>query len=49
MGVKRHIDIDIDIRSIDDYNSVTERRLTTFGNKIWRMICGPKLDINSGK
>ena len=28
--------------------SVTERRLTTFENRIWRMICGPKLDANTG-
>lgn len=28
--------------------SVTERRLTTFENKIWRMICEPKLDENTG-
>jgi len=28
--------------------SVTERRLTTFENKIWRMIYGLKLDENTG-
>lgn len=28
--------------------SVTERRLTTFENKKLRMICGPKLDANTG-
>jgi len=28
--------------------SVTEQRLTTFKNKIWRMICGLKLDENTG-
>jgi transcriptional regulator GlxA family with amidase domain len=28
--------------------SVTERRLTTLENKIWRMICGSKLGENTG-
>ncbi|KAL4112678.1 hypothetical protein QTP88_016423 [Uroleucon formosanum] len=27
--------------------SVTEQRLTTFENKIWRVICGSKLDANT--
>jgi hypothetical protein len=28
--------------------SITERRLTTFENRIWRMLCEPKLDANTG-
>lgn len=28
--------------------NVTERRLTAFEIKIWRMIYGPKLDTNTG-
>jgi hypothetical protein len=30
------------------WTSLIERRLTTFENKIWRVICGPKLNTNTG-
>lgn len=29
--------------------NVTERRLTTFENKICQMVCRPKLDVNTSK